>query len=46
MIGTNNYEGDFYMSKRILIPNTDLSVYPIGLGTADIGLKDSVVCRI
>lgn len=27
------------MANRILIPNTDLSVYPIGLGTADIGLK-------
>lgn len=27
------------MEKRILIPNTDLAVYPIGLGTADIGLK-------
>ena len=26
------------MDKRILIPNTDLSVYPIGLGTADAGL--------
>ncbi len=27
------------MEKRILIPDTDLAVYPIGLGTADIGLK-------
>lgn len=27
------------MEKRILIPDTDLSVYPIALGTADIGLK-------
>lgn len=26
------------MEKRILIPNTDLSVYPIGLGTVDAGL--------
>lgn len=25
--------------KRILIPNTDLSVYPIGLGTVDAGLR-------
>ena len=27
------------MSKRIQIPNTDLSIYPIGLGTVDAGLK-------
>lgn len=27
------------MEKRILIPNTDLSVYPIGLGTVDAGLR-------
>ncbi len=26
------------MEKRILIPNTELSVYPIGLGTVDAGL--------
>lgn len=27
------------MKKRIEIPNTELSVYPIGLGTVDAGLK-------
>ncbi|NBK91759.1 aldo/keto reductase [bacterium 1XD21-13] len=27
------------MEKRIQIPNTDLSLYPIGLGTVDAGLK-------
>lgn len=27
------------MEKRILIPNTDLSVYPLGFGTVDAGLK-------
>lgn len=27
------------MEKRILIPDTDLSVYPIGLGTVDAGLR-------
>ena len=27
------------MEKRILIPNTDLSVYPIGLGTVDASLR-------
>ena len=27
------------MEKRIAIPNTDLSLYPIGLGTVDAGLK-------
>ena len=31
------------MEKRILIPDTDLSVYPIGLGCADIGLKADAV---
>lgn len=27
------------MEKRFLIPGTDLSVYPIGLGTVDAGLR-------
>ena len=27
------------MEKRIVIPNTDLSLFPIGLGTVDAGLK-------
>ena len=27
------------MEKRVLVPNTDLSVYPIGLGTVDAGLR-------
>lgn len=27
------------MEKRIRIPNTELSVYPIGLGTVDAGLR-------
>ena len=27
------------MEKRILILGTDLSVYPIGLGTVDAGLR-------
>lgn len=31
------------MEKRFLIPDTDLSVYPIGLGCADIGLKADAV---
>ena len=27
------------MDKRILVPNTDLEMFPIGLGTADAGLR-------
>ena len=31
--------GGISVEKRIRIPNTELSLYPIGLGTVDAGLK-------
>ena len=38
--GCRNFSmGGNIKEKRILIPNTDLSVYPIGLGTVDAGLR-------
>lgn len=33
------YQKEEKMEKRIVIPDTDLSLFPIGLGTVDAGLK-------